>query len=202
MNKNIVLPLIPFAPIVYFSLINSNIVTFEIFENYPKQTYRNRYSILAANGVISLTIPVVGQEGIKTIVSDVLIDNRVNWQELHFRSIESAYRSSAFYDHYMDIFYQLFQKKYEKLMDFNIDSLELIFKILKLKTEILKTTEFIVKPENTVDFRNKFKPSKQNWEQNYFNNYFQVFLYKFGFQKNLSIIDLIFNEGSAAVIYI
>ena len=201
-NKNILLPIVPFAPIVFYMIIKSNNATFEVFENYQKQTYRNRYFILAANGVIPLTIPVLGQAGKKIPVAQILIDNKLNWQEVHLRSIEAAYRSAAFYDHYINLFLPLFKNKYTKLIDFNIESLQIAQKIMGLKNEVELTTEFIDNPANTIDLRNNFKPSKENWNQFQFQNYFQVFSDKFTFQKNLSILDLIFNEGTAAKKYI
>ena len=185
-------------PLTYFvKIINCNNIVIEHFETYPKQTYRNRCEIYSANGMLSLTIPVIKPNGNHTLTKDIEISNVNNWQKIHWRAIESAYSSSPFFMYYRDLFYPFYEKKYKYLLDFNNSLLELILKILKIAVNINTTLKFEKQPNDTKDMRNAIHPKKATdayFEQMPF--YTQVFHDKYGFLSNLSIIDLLFNEGN------
>ncbi len=190
-----------FPPIEYFSkLIECESVYIEIYENYTKQTYRNRCDILSANGRQSLTIPVVKGATRKIFTKDIEIDYSTNWQKIHSKSIEAAYRSSPFYEFFMPEIMLFFEKKYKFLYDFNSQILQIINDFIEIDTKINFTTDFIkLDSKNLNDFRFSISPKQKKVFQN--THYTQVFSDKFKFQENLSILDLIFNMGSESLSY-
>jgi hypothetical protein len=190
------------APVQYYSkILQYKEVFIERFENYSKQSYRNRCVILAANGPLSLIIPVRKGSIHKTLISDIKIDYSDNWQKLHLKSIESAYNSSPFYQYYIDDLRQIFEKRNLFLIDFNSELQEVILKSLHIKNKIHFTGEYLKSyPENTCDMRDTIHPKKDTDISNFkFHEYYQVFGEKFGFVPGLSIIDLLFNMGNSSV---
>jgi len=156
---------------------------------------------MAANGPLSLIVPVKKNMTLKTIISDVKIDYSSNWQKIHLKSIESAYNSSSFYQFYIEELMPCFSKQYKFIIDFNTDLQEAILKQLKIKKKIEFTKEFIKSYANeTQDFRYSITPKKTFVDYDFrASEYYQVFREKFGFIPNLSIIDLLFNMGNDSV---
>ncbi|MCL2596595.1 MAG: WbqC family protein [Paludibacter sp.] len=191
-------------PIDYvMQLLRCKKIVFEINEFYIKQTYRNRCKILTANGMMDLSIPVEKPNGAKTLMKDVCIANSENWQTIHWRAIESAYSNSPSFEYYQDDFLPFFTKKYNFLFDYNLKLLQKIFELLEIDFLNFSFTETFYENqnnENISDFRNIFNPKKEN-ESSYLP-YYQVFTEKFGFVKNLSIIDLLFNLGNQSTEYV
>lgn len=174
-------------------------IIIEAHENYLKKTFRTRCDILSANGIITLSIPVIQNKNTKTLIKDIEISYAENWQKLHLSALESAYNSSPFFEFYIDDFKHFFNQKYTNLFEFNIEILKLILETIGIKTKIETTEKFI--EINTVlnDFR--FSISKtRNEEIN--TKYVQVFSEKFKFQPNLSILDVIFNLGPESILYL
>jgi hypothetical protein len=202
-SQNILLSTAYLPSISYLkALVNSEILRIEQFENYIKQSYRNRCKIYAANGVMSLSIPVILATNKKILIKDVKIDYNVAWQKQHFKSIESAYRTSPFYDYLIDDFIPFYSKEYKFLLDFNLGLLNVILDIIQVDKQILLTEDYLHSPKETNDLRNFFSPKKENPGINELKPYPQVFDHKFGFQPDLSCIDLIFNLGSDAYDYL
>lgn len=182
-------------PVEYFIyLVNSDKIRIENFETYHKQTYRNRYSIYGANGKLTLSIPVIKSSGHNTCIKDIKISYLQNWQNIHWKSIESAYNSSPYFLFYRDELFPFFDKKSNFLIEYNHRILELLMELTGIKKEVNYTTDFQKSPLNTVDLRNKISPKNKISSIN-FEPYHQVFENKSGFIPNLSIIDLLFNEG-------
>lgn len=169
-------------------------VLIEAHETYPKQTYRNRCRIAAANGVLSLSIPVNKVDGRATKTKDIEISYDEDWQRLHRRSIEDAYTNSPFFLYYWDEFSEFFDKKHRFLLDLNMEIIQTVFGILGMNPGIEPTEDFYKEPKGIRDFRYSISP-KLPIDQDKFPRYRQVFEEKNGFEPDLSIIDLIFNEG-------
>ncbi|MDR1699352.1 MAG: WbqC family protein [Prevotellaceae bacterium] len=186
------------APVQYYETLANHRIWIESYEHYIKQTYRNRCHIATANGLMPLTIPVEKPGG-KCATRDVRISAHENWQELHWRSIEAAYNSSPFLEYYRDDFLPFYKKRWTFLFDFNTEIQQMILGLLDLETDIHFTENYETQlPKGCEDWREMISPKK---ETNYKGqNYYQVFAPKFGFLPNMSIVDLLFNMGTEAVL--
>jgi len=183
-------------------MLESKKIFIENDEHYTKQTYRNRCLIYTANGSFPLSIPVVRVNGNHTKIRDIEISYFENWQQHHWRSIVSAYNQSPFFLYYMDDLEVFYKRKFKFLLDFNMQLTEHVLDCLDLNQKITLTEKYI---ENNdllyLDMRNQFSPKKKNTDI-LFPEYVQVFGEKHGFIPNLSIIDLLFNEGPNALGYL
>lgn len=176
------------------TIINSTNILFEVNDHYVKQTLRNRTSIHAANGKLNLSVPVKFSSTKKEKYKDIKICYDSNWQKIHLKSIESAYKNSPFYDFFEDYFINFYNKKEKFLVDLNFSSIRLIFEILEKELNYNFTNEYLEKYVDLTDYRSLLTNKNFN-EKVDFKNYTQVFQEKNGFIENLSSIDLIFNKG-------
>ena len=190
------------GPVQYFTkFLMHPVQIIEQYDHYVKQTYRNRSNIMGANGIIPLSIPVLKGQAHKTYVRDIRIDYDKKWQKLHWRSIESAYRHSPFFEFYMDEYSPFYEKRFEFLLDFNAALLEMILQALEIDNTIDYSRGFInAGREDYADYREAIHPKRDLSSDPLFVpvSYHQVFAERFGFKANLSIIDLLFNEGPNA----
>lgn len=188
-----------FAPVQSFTkFMLYEKVYLEQYENFPKQTWRNRYEILGANGKVPLVIPVVKGRGRKIKIRDLLISYDMDWQRNHWRTIFSAYHSSPFFEYYMDDIRPFFEKPWKYLFDFNIETLQTVCDLLELEISFQLTSDFETVPEGTINLREAITPKihKAPLDGHFLPEpYTQVFSDRFGFIPNLSILDLLFNEG-------
>jgi hypothetical protein len=192
------------GPIQYFSkFLLFKEIWIEQWENYQKQSYRNRCYIYGANGKLCLVIPVVHKHNLKMPIRDVKIDYSTPWQKIHWKSIESAYRLSPYFDYLADLFAPYFEKArhIKFLFDFNYELLTVLLSVLKIEDTPSLTSSYEKNPSGIIDYRGSIHPKKRLLKPDpLFTSiqYQQVFKEKYGFLSNLSIIDLLFNEGSHA----
>jgi len=200
--KTVVLHPSYFPSISHFvAIAQSDKVTFEIEDNFQKQTNRNRTYIYSPNGIQLLNIPIKHSKLYHQKTKDIKIEPEFDWQKQHFKSLEAAYRSSPFFEFFEDDLLPIFQKKHTFLMDLNLEAFEIVCKCLRMKIEFDKTTEYFHEIDNSQikDFRYLVNGKK---DISVFETYTQVFDDKYGFLNNLSILDLIFNEGKYAMDYL
>ena len=180
-------------------MAQSDKIVFEMEDNFQKQTNRNRMYIYSPNGIQLLNIPVKhGKDGLPQKTKDVKLETTFDWQKQHYKSLEAAYRNSPFFEFFEDDIRPIFEQKHTFLMDLNLKTIEIILKCLRMPFEINKTTEYLQNPIET-DYRNLADGKK---DTNQFESYPQVFEEKFGFLNNLSVLDLLFNEGNHAMTYL
>ncbi len=191
------------APIQYFTkLLSYEKVMIEQWENYQKQSYRNRCVIATANGLLTLSIPIERSKNRKCLIRDVKIEYRTNWQKIHFKAIESAYQNAPFYLYYIDDIAPFYNRKTIYLFDLNIALQETLLKSMNIHTNIVLTEDYVFNPEiDTIDYRNSIHPKDRMIVPDKLfktKKYPQVFDGKFGFTPNMSIIDLLFSTGPDA----
>jgi len=190
-----------FPNVAHFSaMAQAKHVIWELEDNFVKQTYRNRTYIYGANGKMLLNIPVIYSQKNRQKYKDVKIFNEEKWQLHHWKSLLSAYRTSPFFEYYEDDLKPLFFEETEYLMDFNLKCFEIVCDCLQLGLSVSKTSSFEKKINDTLDLRHLVNAKKET-SQN-FDAYTQVFANKNGFIPNLSILDLLFNEGPNTLNYL
>ncbi len=194
----IILPLSPIPPVPFIvALTGNNEVVFDSAEHFEKQTIRSRYHILSANGVLTLSLNVVGQKGGKIPTSQIELDYRKDWVRDHLRAIESAYRSAPFFEHYFPEVESILSKRYATLGDFFYTAFPKWLKLMGLE-EAYNVSEEYIEIAKGVDLRKRIKTPEQYPASLLSGDYLQVFADRFTFQRNLSVIDLLMNEGPAA----
>jgi hypothetical protein len=189
------------APVQYYSkLVHYPHVCLEAHCNYIKQTYRTRCDILAANGVLTLSIPVDKGDMLKCPTKDIRISDAIDWQRQHWKSIESAYRTSPFFDYYEDDFRPFYEKRWDFLFDFNNQIQAQVLSLLEYDIKICQTDDYKqVFASGEIDLRDEIHPKKELNDPHFFAvQYYQVFQERFGFVPNLSVLDLLFNMGPEA----
>ena len=213
-TKTVLLSTAYLAPVEYYLQMNTHPqVMIERHCNYIKQTYQNRCIIASANGLQTLSIPIVKPDSPKCLTKDIRIAEHGNWRHLHWSAIVSAYNSTPFFEYYADDFRPFYEKPQHFLFDFNEAMRELVCSLLDISPKISYSDKYILPPSplkgerpslfrgEVLDLREAIHPKK---ETNYSNlkPYYQVFENKYGFQANLSIIDLLFNMGNEAVTFL
>ena len=238
-----------FGPVQWYQKLNRyDECLIERHESFIKQTYRNRMLIPTTNGPLALTIPT--NHDISLSMKDIRISDHANWRHVHWNALLSAYGESPFFEYYQDDIRPFYEKKYEFLFDFNMETTEKMIELLDIRPKISITEEYIlseerrVKSEETafggqgesqfdsianhkvqskevqskevqskevqskevqsiVDFRDAIRPKKPLPDAEFApQRYYQVYEQKHGFQPNMSILDLLFNEGNEAIFFL
>lgn len=179
-------------------MIKSQVLYLEVCDNYQKQTYRNRAEIYGANGKLALTVPVNYTQKNRQLYKDVRIANGDKWQQLHLKSLESAYRMSPFFEFYIDDLLPLFNTKFSFILDLNLACLEILKDCMQINLSYTKTENFELEPQIS-DYRYLVNRKSNTITT---SKYQQVFSDKHGFMGNLSILDLLFNEGPNSELYL
>ena len=184
-----------FPSIAQFHLMLNNPCVLEVSDNYQKQTLRNRVYIYGANGKQALNLPIKhvrGDTG-RQLFKDVKVENNFPWQRLHWKSLETAYRTSPYFEYYEDDLARIFEKQYTYLLDVNLDTIETILACLLVHINFDKTKGYEAEPQEVKDYR--FLSSAKKEYPITMPSYHQIFSDKYGFIPNLSILDLLFHEG-------
>jgi len=191
-----ILPTAYFGNLEYFwHFVKNNKVSIDVSETYVKQSFRNRAEIYGANGKLNLSIPVVRPFGAKSKTNQITFSDGENWKKNHWKSIESAYRRTPFYEFYIDQIHDLFFKDYDKLIDLNIALTKHLIDKLGIDCEIDILSQSPPLLDN--DLRLNLSPKKESQFKS--PSYIQTFSDRNPFIKNLSILDILFNEGPNSI---
>ena len=200
MPSEVILPSAFFPPIAYFTALKDNRCIIDIYESFPKQTIRNRLFIASANGILKLSIPIEKYPN-HTLTKDIRLQESNEGATTIWRSLESAYNRSAYFEYYKDELKDKIFKKNDFLIDYNQEILAWLLSKLKLRADIEYSSDYI--PSSGIESRDmrgqlsyKTPPSTGDGF-----NYFQVFEDKLGFIPNLSILDLLFSQGPESSSY-
>ena len=203
-NKESLLPVFAFGSIGYWAQLldcgqEGAVIRLEIFENFIKQSPRSRFNIYGPNGIQTLGV-LLEQKSTQIPIKDIKLSYDEPWPNNHLKALKTAYSSSPFYEYFEADMIHFYSKKRKFLVEFNLGSLELVNRFLNLQLNFQTTNEYVAEPEAT-DFRTLSK--KDVFERNSMMTYNQVFMDQGNpFIPNLSILDLIFNEGPAAVLHL
>ena len=189
-----------FAPIAWYqALCRHDHAIIESCDSYYKQTYRNRCIIATANATQTLTVPVERDHGTKQIMRDIRISDHGNWRHVHWNALQSAYNLSPFFEYYADDIRPFFEKRWTYLIDFNLDICQKICELLDIQPSYALSQQWTTHEQylehNIDDLRGDLTLSTAK-------PYYQVFAQKHGFQADLSILDLLFNMGNEAVLWL
>ena len=185
--------------------LSPSVIYIEACENFQKQSYRNRCRFYGAEGVQTLSFPILHEGGThKQPITEIKIDYKTPWVQQHERAIVSAYGTSAYFEYYQDELFAILESKYEKLFDLNMALLRFFIEKTGIKVDLRLTTDFVIEPE-MEDFRETIHPKRPNnilHDLELEKPYFQVFAPKYGFMSDLSIMDLLFNEGPDSIMFL
>lgn len=192
------LPPVYYGNALYFHhWLKAEKVAWDTDHRFPKQTYRNRCHILGANGVIKCSIPVTKPNGSKSNINEILISNAEDWPKDHWKSIESAYRSTPFFEHYGPKVKKVLTPKHEKLVDHCIATHFQLCEMMHISGEEKVISTFDDSFQSGFDIC-----SPKNKIEAIFPKYEQAFFDKLPFESNLSILDLLFNLGPETIYYL
>ena len=181
--------------------IRAGSVRLEAHEHFVKQTYRNRTSIYGANGKLDLILPVDHRDLYSKPIQQVQLAAGHSWKNIHWRSIESAYRNSPYFDYYEAELKAVFDRPERFLFQWNLNMLRKISELLEFNFNPVITTEYISQyPDEVTDLRKRFLPKHSPAGD--FPVYSQVFMTGHGFISNLSVLDLLFNLGKESNSYL
>lgn len=183
----------------FVAMSQADSVTFEMDDNFQKQTNRNRMHIYSPNGIQLLNIPIKHTKEAHQKTKEVKLETAFDWQKQHFKSLEAAYRTSPFFEYFEDVITPIFTKKHTFLMDLNLETMSVVAKCLGMPFDYKETTEYFHEVPEMNDLRKLANGKK---DTSVFEPYTQVFGDKHGFLNNLSILDLLFNEGRYALDYL
>ena len=199
-----VLPCCYLAPVSHYRAYNrADEVQLEVCDHFVKQTLRNRCWIDSPNGPLALTVPVVKTEG-KALVRDIRISDHGNWRHQHWVALESSYRQSPFFEYYADDFAPFYEKKWDFLADYNEELMSLVASLLDIEKPVTRTKALSPLPlwgSASLPLHRRFKefPQRGSGEE---APYYQMFASRHGFLPDLSIVDLLFNEGPEGVLWL
>ena len=203
MEEKILLSSAYLASVEYYAKLFAYPVAYiERFDNYVKQTYRNRCVIASAEGPLALTIPTEKGNEAKCLMKDIRISEHGNWRHVHWNAFVAAYKHSPFFDYYADEFRRFFDTRYEFLYDFNMELCRWVCQQIDIQPQLCPTDDYQVGGD-MPDFRERIHPKKSyaDFDSEFIPKpYYQVFDAKLGFLPNLSVADLLFNMGPESVL--
>lgn len=196
-----------FGPVQWYQKLHRyDCCYIEQHDSYQKQTYRNRCVIATANGPQALTVPVEHeacnkQEASKT--RDLRISDHNQWRRVHWNALQSAYSESPFFDYYADDIHPFFEKKYTFLLDFNEAIRQTVCALIDIHPNVVYSSAFMVQGPASKDFRDVIHAKHPQHDDDFTPKpYWQVFQHRYGFQPNLSVLDLLFCMGPESIFYL
>lgn len=193
-----------FGPVQWYQKLNRyDRCLIECHDHYIKQTYRNRCAIATTQGVQTLSVPIERYDGLKCAMRDIRVSDHGNWRHLHWNALMSAYGESPFFEYYADDIRPFFEKRWEFLFDFNMEITFKMCELIDIRPTISTTDAYVADTAGMHDFRDTIRPKHPLPDEQFVPTpYYQVYRQKHGFLPNLSVLDLLFNEGNEAVFYL
>ena len=192
-----------FGPVQWYQKLNRHRCVIECHDNFVKQTYRNRCVIASANGPQTLTVPIERYDGLKCPMRDIRISDHGNWRHLHWQALLSAYGETPFFEFYAYDLRPFFEeRRWTFLLDFNLDITRTVCSLLDIRPEMSLSRHYIEDPQ-AVDLRDAIRPKHPLPDPEFEPQpYYQVRSARHGFLPNLSVLDLLFNEGPEGIFWL
>lgn len=192
------------APVSYYTaMYRHGGAVIEQHDVYMKQTYRNRCTIIGAQGEQVLTVPIE-KPAPRMLMRDIRISDHGNWRHLHRSAIASAYGSSPFYEYYADDINHFYDQRYDYLIDYNCAQIDCVCNWLGIRLDVLRSDSYLsATPDIVTDLREAIHPKHPNMallEPYTSKEYYQVFAERHGFVPELSILDLLCNMGNESLL--
>ncbi|MDI9318943.1 MAG: WbqC family protein [Phycisphaerales bacterium] len=202
--NSVVCPVLPFPNIYWWShVLSAEQIILDQWEHFEKMSFRNRYMVAGSGGIITLSIPIAEGRQQRKAMRDIRIDAKTQWQNQHWRTLQSAYNRSPYFEFFESELAKLYQQEFEHLVAFSKASIDVINQLLKQKLNFTESSDFIkLYPEKTVDIRSHFRSNRYLHESKKYTPYTQLFQDRLGFQANLSLLDLLFMEGNFCMDFI
>ena len=194
-----------FGPVQWYQKLNqSDRCLIERHDHFIKQTYRNRCVIATTNGLQALTVPIERFEGAHCAMLNIRISDHGSWRHLHWNALQSAYGESPFFEFYAYDIRPFFERRWDFLVDFNMEITQKMCELIDIQPHITLTDAYVSAEDvGVTDYRDVIRPKNPLPDDRFQpRRYYQVYEQKHGFQPNLSILDLLFNEGPEAVLYL
>ena len=202
-----------FGPVQWYQkLCRYDHCLIEQYDSYQKQTYRNRCVIATANGLQALTVPVEHNvqrltNDSQQLTKDLRISDHNQWRRVHWNALQSAYSESPFFEYYADDIRPFFEQRYDYLIDFNEAIRQKMCELIDIHPKVDYTTEYLstlnTQHSTQHDFREVIHAKHPLPDADFQPRpYWQVFQHRYGFQSNLSILDLLFCMGPESIFYL
>ena len=197
-------------------MMNVELFVFLDDVQFRKKGWQNRNRIRINDGTTLLSIPVHTHSYPK--INEVTIDNEKNWSIRHKKSILYNYARAPYFDEIKDFIESIFEKKFQYLVDLNTEIIKFIMNELEIKSKIVFSSELEISKKasdrvldicKAVDadhyitgtFWAESNLRVEEFKKSNIDVEFQKFqhpIYKQihgEFIPEMSIIDLLFNEG-------
>lgn len=199
---SIILPVCYFPPVSYFSILaTGRPVRIETGETYPKQTLRNRCHVAGSQGKLTLVVPASKPFGNHTKTHQVLASGHENWRMKHWRSLEACYAASPYFLYYSDEIKQMLMDSPDRLAQLDMHLLAGLLKICRIQADFTYSEEYTSDTAGAADLRGAFSKKGFPWPSGP-ARYEQAYADKSGFLEDLSILDLLFNQGPGTAEYL
>lgn len=187
-----------FGPVQWYQkLYRADSVIIDADETFMKQSFRNRCYIAAANGVQALTVPIERAR----LTRDVRISDHGDWRRIHWNAITSAYGESPFFEYYQDDLRPFYERRWDFLYDFNEAIRQTVCELIDIRPHLLSLISHL--SSSSTDFRSAINPKHPAPDVDFAAKpYYQVYAMRYGFQPNLSVLDLLLNMGPESIFYL
>ena len=192
-----------FGPVQWYQKLNRHRCVIEQHDHYMKQTYRNRCVIASANGPQTLTVPIVRYDTPKCAMRDIRISDHGEWRHLHWQALVSAYGETPFFEYYADDLRPFFEKSYSWLLDLDLDIMHTVCGLLDVRPSVSLSETYMQAADGQTDMRDAIRPKHPAADSEFTPRpYYQVRAARHGFLPNLSVLDLLFNEGPEGIFWL
>jgi len=115
---------------------------------YDKEGWRNRNRIKTANGVQWLTVPVLVKFSDRPLITDIRVNNEMNWRKKHLSSIKQSYGKAPFFKDYSGLFEEAYSRDWDFLVDLDLYFIMKLAECLGMREKrVLRSSDMPVRGE-------------------------------------------------------